>query len=1154
MRLRRLDLARYGKFTDRRIDFGEREAGAPDLHIIYGPNEAGKSTAFAAFLDLLFGIERQSRYGFLHPYKTMRVGGCLELSVGARDLVRIKLPQPTLRDAADQPVPEGLILGDLGGIDRTSYRTMFSLDDDTLEAGGESILASNGELGQLLFSASAGLFELSRTLTELRLESDGFTKPNARSGELATLKAALVTLKQERDAIDTLAADYNRLAAERDTAEARYQAALAERAEAQAALAQIQRGLVALPRLAALHQLGERLVPLADLPAAPAGWLDELPALEKAETRHRSEAELAAADVKRLTEELAAIIVDDRALRLAGGLDLLSALSARYRTAELDLPRRRQERIRAEGDVASILLRLGRPNEGEPARLLLNAPQSAHLSSLIAARSGIEAQVTAAAEELSQAEQAMAEARDALAGTSGSAPAPVLGPVIATLAALRESDHAIRLRAAAQARAAHGAALAARLAALAPWAGSVEALAQLTVPEPASVEAWHAMSQRHEAQVVLRREAVERLETEVAQRAAERAAIGKTAGLVSDEEAAAIRQAREAAWAAHRRTLDPVSADTFEAALRRDDIVFSARLGHERDLAKLHETTQALMIKEAEAARARALLEESAAEHRTHLARVAAAVGAITPALPADVSPAALLGWMARRDKTLDAADLLLRAERDLAEAEADAAALRHRLLEALRQAAVPVDASAETGALAATAQAAVDREARAQSRREAVAESERAVRARELAVQKAGRADQTWQTAWREACAACWLGESAAALPVATVREMLAAATALGPALKTQVDLADRIAAMEDDQRAFGQEANRLTAELGLTAEGRSSLDLAQAVQDRVEAARRAVDAQRKLQAALAAAEDRQRSVSGAALAHARRVTEMMTVMQADTLMALASRLRDAEQKADLERQAAQAEADILATLRVGSLAEARALLETRTEPDLEREQSTWAARFEDLDRRTRELFAASGAAGDRIARVGGDDAAARIEARRRTVLLEIEDRARYYLRLRVGIAAADRALRAYRDQNRSAMMTQASEAFRVISRGAYRGLGTQPDRDRDMLVALGADGGSKLVTDLSKGTRFQLYLALRAAGYQEFARLRPPVPFIADDIMETFDDFRAEETLRVFADMSRLGQVIYLTHHDHLCAIAERTVPGVRIHRLPS
>lgn len=273
---------------------------------------------------------------------------------------------------------------------------------------------------------------------------------------------------------------------------------------------------------------------------------------------------------------------------------------------------------------------------------------------------------------------------------------------------------------------------------------------------------------------------------------------------------------------------------------------------------------------------------------------------------------------------------------------------------------------------------------------------------------------------------------------------------------------------------------------------------------------------------------------------------------MQAGSLIELAGKLRDAEQKAALERQTAQAERDVLAALHVENLADARALLGAQTETELDLEQATLSAQLDNLDKRTRELFAASKQADDRIAAVGGDDAVARIEERRQTQLLEIEDKARHYLRLRVGIAAADRALRAYRDQHRSSMMTQASDAFRIISRGTYRGLGTQPDRDGDVLVALGADGGSKLAADLSKGTRFQLYLALRAAGYREFATLRPPVPFVADDIMETFDDFRAEETLRVFEGMARLGQVIYLTHHDHLCAIAERTVPSVRIHRL--
>ena len=53
MRLRRLDLVRYGKFTDRSLDFGRRPERGPDLHLVYGPNEAGKSTSISAWLDLL---------------------------------------------------------------------------------------------------------------------------------------------------------------------------------------------------------------------------------------------------------------------------------------------------------------------------------------------------------------------------------------------------------------------------------------------------------------------------------------------------------------------------------------------------------------------------------------------------------------------------------------------------------------------------------------------------------------------------------------------------------------------------------------------------------------------------------------------------------------------------------------------------------------------------------------------------------------------------------------------------------------------------------------------------------------------------------------------------------------------------------------------
>ena len=103
-----------------------------------------------------------------------------------------------------------------------------------------------------------------------------------------------------------------------------------------------------------------------------------------------------------------------------------------------------------------------------------------------------------------------------------------------------------------------------------------------------------------------------------------------------------------------------------------------------------------------------------------------------------------------------------------------------------------------------------------------------------------------------------------------------------------------------------------------------------------------------------------------------------------------------------------------------------------------------------------------------------------------------------------------------------------KAKEAFPVSAGGHYSELVTQPSNGSEFLIAKGSDGGSKIASELSKGTRFQMFSALRVAGYHEFARAQAPQPFFADDIMETFDDFRAEEAFRLLAGMAATGQVI--------------------------
>jgi uncharacterized protein YhaN len=1154
MRLRRLNLERYGRFTDHCIDFGERPEGGPDLHIIYGPNEAGKSTALNAFLDLLFGIEPRSRYNFIHPYPTMRIGASLELSTGVRDLARVRRG---LLDGQDQAIADGVILGELGGINRDAYRAMFSLDDETLEAGGESILASKGELGQLLFSASAGLAEMSRSLTGLRGEADGFYKFKARSGELSDLKKELAGLKDERDRIDTLASEYARLTEVRDRTSGLYDEAIADRGRVRTRMDDIQRHLNALPRLTALRTLREQLAPLEGLPEVPFGRREALPDLQKEDVSLATRAAGIDADIGRMSGELDAVVLDEPALEVAERLEGLSLLKSRHETADKDLPDRRLKLGEIKRSIAGLLARLGRPDEEDPHRLVLAASSVGILRDLIETRSGIQAAVDAATAELSQAGERQHEAEAAIRAAGGDigtteAGRPGLGLLAGTVATLRSGDHAARRREASRSIDARKESLAERLASLRPWQGSADDLSALAVPSVDALERIGATLTTSSEQMALQSGAVDRLDRERRRLEAEITAMKTVAGVVTDGEAAEVRAERERTWAEHRRCLDAESADLFETAMRRDDFVAEGHLRHGKEAAELQQSLRRLAVLDEDLRQAREQLVEATGRWQAALDELAATIATLSPALSGGMTIAELEAWLGLRDRALEARTELKQAERTLRDADAGAETARTTLRTAMDTAGLSYDEAADYAALMALAQRALDRETSLEGLRSAVKVSTADVKTREKAFEKAATADEDWQANWVQACARCWLGEEGATPAVSTVREVLEVLAALMPALELRSGLGDRIAKMEDDQAAFDAEVTGIATAIELPVEGVAPLRLAGLIQARVQEARDAVSAALAMRRSLEEVHERRRVISEELTVHQARTVEMTTFFSVDTLAEVARKTQESELKSGLSAQVEAAEQEILEAVRVGSIAEAEIVLDTADRSGLEAELSQLQSRFEDKDQRARDLFAERREAEGRIEAVGGDDAVARIEERRRTALLEIEERAERYLRLRLGVLAAVQALRAYRDQHRGSMMTRASEAFRTISRSSYTGLATQPDDDREILVALSSDGGSKVASELSKGTRFQLYLALRVAGYHEFARTRRPVPFVADDIMETFDDFRAEEAFGLFAGMAEVGQVVYLTHHRHLCAIAQKICPGVRVHEL--
>lgn len=1153
MRINRLDLTRYGKFTDAVIDFGSRPVGSPDLHVIYGPNEAGKSTTLDAILDLIFGIGNTTKYAFLHPYSTMRLAANVRVAGQDRDFVRIKRPQNSLLDREERSLADTEIRADLGGIDRDAFSTMFSLDDVTLEKGGESILASKGDLGELLFSASAGLSDLSRQLLAIRSDADTFYKFRGRSSQLSELKVRLTELKQKREELDLQATEYRRKSAELHRLDGLYDQALMERADSQRQIEEINRVLSALPTMRRLTGLRAQLDGLEAVPEPPESWKIELPKIRKGEIESGVKLDEIARMVAEIENEIGGISGDAVALGLAARVaDLTKTLEPRYLTAQVDIPKL-TGRV-SELSVETLLLRLGKAGERTPARLVLDAATVGRFRSLISSRSGVEARCASAAEELARSERALEDAGNQIPPLDefrDPARIKAFEVLSATVKALPKSDDEVALRSVMRRRENAEGVLSESLSQLFPWRGSPADLAAMSVPSAAKLNDWKTRYQEGRERSKTTRAELERLEPDARRMDAEIEVLRARAGEIDEPSVAASRAARERAWVSHRQAMDAQSADVFEQAMRADDQLVSQRLLHFAEASKLAQLmlSRGSTGSEIETARERSqAVARSLSELRSEMA---ATLALISPDAEFGVDPAELEEWLRSRTVTLRARDDLSAIDQEVAEIRDRAQQSKKQLLTAMKTAGLTASGDADLATLFAAAEEGLDAFNLAMDQADRLKRLKEDNVARASTMNEALKAVQEWDATWSELCKGCWFGEASVLPDVDAANGVLDVLEKLASAIEAKDGLVERIEKMEKDSALFEASVFELCDTLEIP-KSAALTELTRTITDRIKAAERSKEQREKLERDLnkKLEEEREYLVTKEVLDV--QIGQMTAFFGCTTLDEVEALIDLSSKRQGLRNSISDVERELVETSGANGLDDVEVRLASVNRAELEGQLALLTPVLEDQDRRCHDVYHERSTLQKALDAIGGDSVVAEIEEQRRTILLEIEERAGRYLELRAGITAAEQALKLYRDRHRSGMMTRASEAFKTISRGAYTGVAAQPGKDGEVLIAVSANGGSKAADELSKGARFQLYLALRVAGYHEFVANRAPIPFIADDIMETFDDFRAEEAFRLFTEMAGHGQVIYLTHHQHLTEIAKKVCPGVRLHDL--
>jgi len=1158
MRLRRLDLTRFGAFTDLTLDFGPA-GDAPDLHIIYGPNEAGKSTLRAAINDLLFGIPAQSDYAFLHDYKAMEIGG--ELETGGQSVAWRRLK----RRKDDLVTPEGLVANRalldaaLGGMDRKTFELMFSLDSETLKEGGEELYRSRGRLGEALFTATSGLSSISAKLDEVHAEAEGFFKPRGKKQRLNDLKRELEEVEAQLKEVAVSAPQYRKLVETYEEAREAHTEAKREADTLKTRREQVRRWQGAMRDWAKLRMAREDLIPLCETPEISEETAARVCELDEQAARLNRDIEQGETQLARLTEERDALAPEDALLAEAGRIDRLIRLETRFEEARESRPAAESELAAERGRIGATLEKLGLDPADDPRVLLLPGPLAGQLDELIRAHESITTARETAKEEADRARDTVYELEEGLKALGEPVDQAVLHQLRVAVREARGVQDISDLEAAvATAESRRDDAF----AALAPWSGSAEALRAVTAPDSDQLTGW----KDERAALNDKREQAERRREEQAARGAELremiTALEEATGLVSDDELERKRAARYAAWHAHREAIDggavaqiAETADAFEAAMLTDDEARAKRERHGDEAARLRQLTTDAAQAKAAAKHARSQrhdTDEALDALQAHIDEAAAAMGLSTGSTPEHIER-----WLEARAYALSVHDELVALETRLDAQRRELDDLSDRLAEALATTEAPPASTMPLDALVdlaeSVAQKAEAREVKREQKREEYARAKAQHEARQRRLNEAEQALADWTARWQELLGQCWLGSDDMERRPGEVHDILALLDGLRGAVERGETLERNIAQWRAREADFLARCREVCAATGTRLVETDPGTALASLGERLDAARE--------QRAKREQTEQERARLDESLSRARQELETVQAelgalcdhFDAGDAEALRGAIDRARQKADIKRDIAEREANLRAAFDGRPIAEIERELSGCDTDELAAEAQALSDEIAARDERLQQLYHAMKKAEEQVEAVGADEKAAELGERRRFLLMQIEEETGRYLRLMAGISAAEAALRLYRDKHRSAMMLNAARRFRRMTGDRFTDLQARPDKDGETLVAMKRDGGSLMVDGMSDGTRDQLYLALRMAGYQEFAGTREPLPFIADDIMQSFDDERTVASFAMLADVARMGQVIYLTHHAHLCDLARNAVgDAVTLHKL--
>jgi uncharacterized protein YhaN len=1163
MRINRLDLLRYGRFTNISLPFPKANS---DLHVIFGPNEAGKSTSLAAIEDLLFGIPHNSPYNFVHDYGVMRVGGTLVHDGKILEVRRRKGNKDTLLTPDDNPLPagDGVLAPFIGGADRAFLTRMFSLNHERLAQGGREILEAKDEVGQTLFSAGAGLSGLRDRMVSLAKEADELWAP--RKAGYRKYYIALDALekadKAQREHTVT-ASKWQEIKRAHDAAQEAYEALenqIEEKSAEQRKLSRIRRVYRQVRRLTDVET---EITGLGEVAALPEDVEGQLATAIQGRSAAQSKIDELDGQLSSAKSERAGLQFDEAFLMRSDDIAELHKQRIEIQKEKADLPKRRAELSAKEEHLADLAEDLGWETD-ESVAIVARIPQRAKVAAvrtLLTRRGELSEATRNAQATLQEAKDSVGELQDEL--DQMEAPLDISTLAAAISAARGAADIAARIKAAEKEVADANTSVSKQLKPLRPQASSEEGLGTMPVPPRAVIQTHRDALRDVEQEIKSCRDRIGNAEKEQGQRRKAFEQLAHDKGVVAPDDLDHERKERDAGWSlVRKRYIDgaevpeqdiltfkgdaPDLPTAYERKVEAADTLADRRFANAEAAGQI--AVIARQIVEAEESLAALRNEENTLEQkRRDLEAQWQDLWAEAPFKP--LAPEFMLTWLDARTAILDLVEKRAAAAGRIAVLQGEEAEARASLnaeLASLGEDTKALDGQGLRVLLEAAVTVQQQHERRAENRKAA---EEQLRKLRADVTRKQARVEKA-QDAWTE-----WLGQWSPALKSLSFADDTVSETVADHldvidemrGLSHDIDQLkrDRIAKIDRDIKGFSASVTALVNAVASDLAKQEPEDAVLQMEKRLENAERIKGQQADKDKSIESLEKRVEKCKQDRTSAQRVIDNLQELAGVESTDELREVVRASRRQhaLDMERVALEE------TLNVEG--DGLPLAELHTECE-EVDLDQIAAREESLQNDLKDLRGRLTPAAELRSQarqafeaIGGDGRAAQAAAARQEALASMRDVAEQYIRVRTAATLLQWAIDRYRREKQAPLLKRAGEMFGTLTLGSFIDLRVEyDDQDHARLVGVRPDDSPVSISGMSDGTADQLYLALRLASVDEYLSRAHALPFVADDLLINFDDARATAGFKVLAELGQKTQILFFTHHQHLVDIARATL----------